>query len=120
MDDTTLIMETGREAALSFTKGCYLGQEVVERIAARGHVNRRLVGVRFDGAAPPAPDARLLVEGREIGTVSSAVQSEALGAPIGLAIVHRTHASPGTRVALDSGAGGTVSALPFQSDPSSD
>ena len=116
MDDSTLIMETGRAAAISFTKGCYLGQEVVERIAARGHVNRQLVGVAFDGATPPARTERLFVDGGEVGQVTSAVRSQALGRPIGLAMMNRKHAAPGGRVALDTGVGGTVSALPFAAD----
>ena len=58
IDETTLVMETGRTAAISFTKGCYLGQEVVERIAARGHVNRQLAGVIIEGDAVPAAPAR--------------------------------------------------------------
>jgi folate-binding protein YgfZ len=116
MDDSTLIMETGRDQAISFTKGCYLGQEVVERIEARGHVNRQLVGVTFDGDTPPAPGARLLADGSDVGYVTSAVRSEALARPIALAMVQRKHSAPGGRVALDTGVGGTVTALPFGAD----
>jgi folate-binding protein YgfZ len=119
MDDTTLIMETGRTAALSFTKGCYLGQEVVERIAARGHVNRQLTGVILDGDAIPAAGARLLADGREVGYVTSAVRSQALERPIALAIVQSKHSSPGERVVVQTDAdavGATVSALPFAAD----
>lgn len=118
MDDGTLIMETGRETAISFSKGCYLGQEVVERVAARGHVNRQLVGVTFDGDAPPLPGARLLADGNEVGYVTSAVRSEALARPIGLAMVHRKHAAPGARMGLETGSGGTVTTLPFETDTS--
>jgi folate-binding protein YgfZ len=118
MDDSTLIMESGRDGAISFSKGCYLGQEVVERIAARGHVNRQLVGVTFDGDAPPAHAARLLADGNEVGYVTSAVRSEALARPIALAMVHRRHAAPGERLALDTGVGGTVTALPFETGTS--
>jgi len=119
MDDTTLIMETGRTAALSFSKGCYLGQEVVERIAARGHVNRQLAGLVLDGEAPPTAGARLLADGREVGYVTSAVRSQALGRPIALGMVQSKHSSPGERVVIqtDSGEmGATVSALPFAAD----
>jgi folate-binding protein YgfZ len=116
MDDSTLIMETGREAAISFTKGCYLGQEVVERIAARGHVNRKLVGVSFEAAAAPQAGARLLADGKEVGYVTSPARSQALERPIALAMLHRSHAAPGAQIELEGGGGGTVAALPFQSE----
>jgi folate-binding protein YgfZ len=116
IDETTLIMETGRPAAISYTKGCYLGQEVVERVAARGHVNRQLTGLVIDGDALPAHRARLLVDGHEVGYVTSAVRSEALQRPIALAMVQTKHSAPGEQVAVDMGAGtttATVSAPPF-------
>ena len=116
MDESVLIMETGRQAAISFTKGCYLGQEVVERIAARGHVNRHLTGVRLDGDTPPPAGAKLLADGQEVGYVTSAVRSEGLGRVIALAMVHRKHATPGDRLTVDGDGGGvaaTVAALPF-------
>lgn len=116
MDETTLIMETGRSAALSFTKGCYLGQEVVERIAARGHVNRSLTGLVIDGDALPAHRARLLAEEHEVGYVTSAVRSEALERPIALAMVQNKYSAPGGRVAIDTGSGitsATVAPPPF-------
>jgi folate-binding protein YgfZ len=121
MDETVLMMETGRRSALSFTKGCYLGQEVVERITARGHVNRHLMGVVIDGDVVPASRARLMAAGRAVGYVTSAVRSQWLGRPIALAMVQRTHATPGERVEIESGETGipaTVSALPFTASPS--
>lgn len=121
MDETVLIMETGRRSAISFTKGCYLGQEVVERIAARGHVNRHLMGLVIDGDSVPASRARLIADGRAVGYVTSAVRSAALGRPIALAMVQRTHATPGERVEIEGGAAGiraTVSALPFTANTS--
>jgi folate-binding protein YgfZ len=116
MDETTLIMETGRTAAISFTKGCYLGQEVVERISARGHVNRQLAGLIIEGDAVPAASARLLADGHEVGYVTSAARSQGLGRVVGLAMIQSKHATPGDRVVVESGAGktaATVSALPF-------
>jgi folate-binding protein YgfZ len=116
MDEDTLIQETGRDAALSFSKGCYLGQEVVERIAARGHVNRHLGGLVLAGDRLPAPGAPLLAEDREVGYVSSAVRSEALGRPIALAMIHRKHSAAGHRLTTQiDGAPvtATVVALPF-------
>jgi len=116
IDENTLIMETGRESAISFTKGCYLGQEVVERIAARGHVNRGLAGIVCAADDLPAPGARLLADGHEVGYVTSAVRSEGLGRGIGLAMIQRKHSAAGERLTVDTGAAPmevTVAALPF-------
>ena len=110
--------ETGAtEAAVSFTKGCYLGQEVVARIHYRGGVQKTLCGLVFDGPAVPAPGAALLFEGREAGTLGTAVHSFALDRPIGLAILHRRAAAPGSRLELAAGGPAEVRALPFV-DPS--
>ncbi|MDX2165650.1 MAG: glycine cleavage T C-terminal barrel domain-containing protein [Deltaproteobacteria bacterium] len=116
MDDSTLIMETGREAAVSFNKGCYLGQEVVERIAARGHVNRRLSGLQLDADALPAPRTPVLADGREVGYVTSATHSPLLGRGIALAYIHRRHWAPGERLRVGD-ADATVVALPFDRAP---
>ena len=116
MDETVLVMETNRQSALSFSKGCYLGQEVVERIAARGHVNRHLRGLLIDGEVLPAPRAPLLSGDRGVGYVTSAVRSPWLQRPIALAMVQRAHADPGTRVEIehaDVRIRATVSDLPF-------
>ena len=79
--DTSLPQETQQMHAVSFTKGCYLGQEIVERIRARGHVNRKLIRLELDGAQPP--------EGAE---VTSSVVSPATGKTIALAYVREVRA----------------------------
>jgi tRNA-modifying protein YgfZ len=116
MDSDTIPLEAGIEnRAISFTKGCYVGQEVIIRVLHRGHgrVARKLVGLRVDGAVPPH-GAAISHDGRPIGTVTSAVHSPILDAPIALGYVHRDFADPGTRVAIGDGAvAATVSALPF-------
>jgi folate-binding protein YgfZ len=112
----TLALEAPLEAAISFRKGCYLGQEVVERITARGHVNRKLVGVAIDGRAVPAPGDRLHAAGREVGWVTSAAWSWRLACPIALAYVRREHLAPGTVLELRGAAEGaraTVRPLPL-------
>jgi folate-binding protein YgfZ len=115
MDEATLIMETGRDAAISFSKGCYLGQEVVERIAARGHVNRRLSGVVLDAEPLPAPGTALLAAGRPVGYVTSATRSPLFAGPIALAMLQLKHAAVGARLQRADGAGeATVAALPFE------
>jgi folate-binding protein YgfZ len=105
--------ETGVEEAVSYTKGCYLGQEVVARIHYRGGVQKALCGLVFDGSAVPAAGTALLYEGREAGTLGTAVRSLALDRPVGLAILHRRAASPGSRLELAGGGGAEVRALPL-------
>jgi len=103
--------ETGREEAVSYTKGCYLGQEVVARIHYRGGVQKMLRGLVFDGEAPPEPGAALLADGREAGTVTSVVRSPALGRMVGLTILHRRAAAPGTRLEVAGGGSAEVREL---------
>jgi folate-binding protein YgfZ len=94
--------ETGlEERAVSYTKGCYLGQEVVARIHFRGGVHKGLAGLVFPvGSAVPAVGTKLVCEEKEVGTLQTAVRSPALGRPIGLAILHQRALAPGTRVEL--------------------
>jgi len=103
--------ETGAEEAVSYTKGCYLGQEVVARIHYRGGVQKTLRGLVFETV--PAPGTPLLFEEREVGKTGTAVDSIALGRPVGLAIVHRRGAEPGTRLDLPDGRTAEVRELPF-------
>ena len=79
--------EVGEESAVSYTKGCYLGQEIVARIHYRGGVHHRLTPLAFDGAEPPPPGTALLYEDREVGTVTSVAVSPRQRA-IGLALLH--------------------------------
>jgi folate-binding protein YgfZ len=110
MGEDNLAQEPGLEEALSFEKGCYLGQEVVARIHFRGHVNRHLRGLEFEDG-PPEPGARLLRGEKEVGRVTSAVRSPDLG-PIGLGYVRREVEPPETvRWADDDGSEGAVSVV---------
>jgi folate-binding protein YgfZ len=115
VDDTTIPQEAGlNERAVSFTKGCYVGQETVARLHYRGKPNRHLRGLRLPGPAPTGAELRL--GERVVGTLGSAVVSPRLG-PIGLALVRR-EAEPGARVLVQwAGAPGVeaeVVALPFE------
>ncbi|GBD26675.1 Aminomethyltransferase [bacterium HR30] len=89
MDESTLIAEAEIEWAISYGKGCYVGQEVVERVAARGQVQRRRRGFVCRGATVPEPGARLFMNDREVGTVTSVAWSPALECGIGFAYVRR-------------------------------
>jgi folate-binding protein YgfZ len=84
--DTTLPQETQQMQAVSFTKGCYLGQEIVERIRAQGRVNKKLERLELDGTEPLAPGTKLQVEGRD-AEITSAVYSPQFGKIIALAYV---------------------------------
>ncbi|HTR76105.1 MAG TPA: glycine cleavage T C-terminal barrel domain-containing protein [Solirubrobacterales bacterium] len=98
------------EDAVSFTKGCYIGQETVARLHYKGRPNRRLCGLRLSGVAVPGAPLRL--GEKEVGTLGGAVVSPALG-PIGLAIVRR-EAEPGARLLVgEDGVTAEVVALPF-------
>ncbi|HEY2054207.1 MAG TPA: glycine cleavage T C-terminal barrel domain-containing protein [Solirubrobacterales bacterium] len=111
MDSATMPAEAAIvEDAVSFTKGCYIGQETVARLHYKGKPNRHLRGLRLSGAA--APGAALRLGEKEVGTLGSAVVSPALG-PIGLAIVRR-EAEPGAELTVgEDGVTAEVVALPF-------
>jgi folate-binding protein YgfZ len=106
MTDDTIPLEAGIEdRAISLTKGCYVGQEVIIRVLHRGQgrVVRKLMGLRIDGTAP-ARGARLFAADRDVGFVTSAAESPRLGA-IAMGYVHRDFLAAGTRleVAIDGG-----------------
>ena len=115
MDEETIPLEAGIESrAISLTKGCYVGQEVIIRVLHRGHgrVARRLVGLTLEGDVIPRPPAAVRSGDREVGHVTSSAGSPALRCPVALAYVHRDFVAEGTRVTVD-GASATVTALPF-------
>jgi len=113
MDESTLAPEVGLEDAISFTKGCYIGQEVVERVAARGQVQRKLTGVECDGDGVPSPGTQLMRDGEEVGVITSAVRSFAGDGIRALAYVRRSAWEPETRLELAGGAVARVVGLPF-------
>lgn len=117
MDETIIPLEAGIESrAISLTKGCYVGQEVIIRVLHRGHgrVAKRLVGLRLDGSDVPAGGAVVRSGDREIGHVTSATRSPSLQTVIALGYVHRDFVEPGTAVTIGEAAAEVV-ALPFVS-----
>ncbi len=109
-NDTVIPHEAAlEETHISFSKGCYTGQEIVERVRSRGHVNRRRVSLRFSSSAAPAFATRLFAEGKEIGLVTSAAFSPVAGAAIGMGYVRREQATRGSAVEFD---GGTATVSP--------
>ena len=116
VDETVLLPEIPSEPYVSYTKGCYIGQEIVARIKYRGHVNRALTGLTFDGDRVPRPGAVIEADGKDAGRVTSAVHSFALDRPIALGFVRREHLEPGTAVTVkdnDLTLAARITALPF-------
>jgi aminomethyltransferase len=96
MDESCLVAEVGFEDAISYSKGCYLGQEVVERLAARGQVRRKFVGFVCEGDVVPPSGTLLLRDGSEAGRITSAVRSPGRGCVVALGYAGRGNWSPGT------------------------
>jgi folate-binding protein YgfZ len=117
IDTETIPLEAGiEERAISFTKGCYVGQEVIIRVLHRGHgrVARKLVGLTL---APhdevPVVGTALTVDGAVVGSITSSVWSPSLARPIALGYVKRDFVQPGTSVDVGVGVQATVTALPL-------
>lgn len=111
ISDRYLVQETGLLHAIHFSKGCYLGQEIVERVRSRGQVHKQLRLVELDTPEVPTPGAKLTSGGTEAGEVVSAAFSPAWDKTIAMAYMRTPLADPGTAVELD-GASGRVRALP--------
>ena len=120
MDETNLAPETGLEArAISYEKGCYIGQEVINKLRTFAHVTKSLRGLKFadDSKQLPARGDKLFHEGQEAGHITSALASPALGCNIALAYVRTAHNAPGTDLTLRTAAGevsARVVPLPFR------
>lgn len=116
VDETVILPETRLEALVSYTKGCYIGQETVARVKYRGHINRGFAGLVLEGDRVPAAGDPIMAGDKEIGRVTSAVRSMALGRPIALGYVRREHFESGSAVSVKTGGSlvpGRVAALPF-------
>jgi folate-binding protein YgfZ len=103
MDETNIPLECGIEAqAVSYSKGCYIGQEVINRIHSIGHVNKELRGLRLEGdlKSGPVKGDKLFHDGKEAGYVTSAVNSPNLNAHIALGYVRREYYQIGTELVL--------------------
>ncbi|MDX1630357.1 MAG: glycine cleavage T C-terminal barrel domain-containing protein [Thermoanaerobaculia bacterium] len=118
-DSTSLPQETGLEdRAVSYEKGCYLGQEVVARIHYRGAVKRRLRGIEVEGEEVPPTGAEIRrvdtrEDGRPVGRLTSVTRSPAFQRVLGLSILHDRGNQPGTEVRIGEAHRGRVVELPF-------
>ena len=102
ISEDNLAQEVARtKRAISFTKGCYLGQEPIARIDALGHVNRELRGLRLESGPRPAAGAAVSADGQVVGAVTSSAVSPVDGGPLALAYLKAKHAVAGTLVAVD-------------------
>jgi folate-binding protein YgfZ len=113
IDENRLAMEVNRPQAMSYNKGCYLGQETIVMARDRGQVNRLLMGFKAGAGAPLAAGTKLLRGNDEVGQVTLSVFSPRLGQVIALAYLRRGSWDAGTEVATAEGRSGTVCALPF-------
>ena len=103
-NDTVIPHEAAVEGThISFSKGCYTGQEIVERVRSRGQVNRLRVKLKFSAPEPPPPGTRLSVEGKELGLVTSSAFSPKAGTAIGMGYSRREHNAPGAILDYDGG-----------------
>jgi folate-binding protein YgfZ len=108
-DDSVIPQEAAVESThVSFTKGCYTGQEIVERVRSRGHVNRRRVRLSFAAPEPPLRGTPLLVGASEVGYVTSSAFSPAAGAPIGMGYLRSEQISPRTVLTIEGDRTATV------------
>lgn len=99
MDDSNVVTESNLDDAVSFTKGCYVGQEIIARIKYRGHVAKKLVGVTTDEVVAWQPGAPVKsIDDRDIGRITSTTYSPHLGRTIALAYVKYDYLAPGTAV----------------------
>lgn len=119
MTDDTIPLEAGIESrAISFTKGCYVGQEVIIRVLHRGHgrVAKKLMALRIDGELP-ARGTKVFAGEREAGTVTSAARSPRHGT-IALAYLHRDFLTPGAVVQVDTASGRATATVTERPIPS--
>jgi aminomethyltransferase len=112
MVDTTIPLEANLTHAISYNKGCYIGQEVIARATFRGHMNRKLAGLLL-GDVEAAPGTELRKGEKKVGWITSVVRSPAQGQRVALGYVHRDHLEPGTELTLAEGSTVKVAPLPF-------
>jgi folate-binding protein YgfZ len=113
MDESNLPLEAGLDEAISFEKGCYIGQEYVVRLAHRGHLNRKLVGLRVAGDRVPSAAQAICSATEEVGQVTCAALSPHFHSILALGYVKRPHFDPGSELQIE-GERAVVSSVPFR------
>jgi folate-binding protein YgfZ len=99
--EANLPQETQLLHAVHFNKGCYLGQEIVERVRSRGHINRLLVRLGIDSRVPPPSGSKVLADGNEVGRITSAAFSPRLDKVVALAYVRTEESHPGKPLGVE-------------------
>ncbi len=102
VDENTIVLEAGYQDAISFTKGCYMGQEVVARATHIGRVNRRLVGLEVDTKEKLKPGSQVSIDSTNVGSITSSAFSPGLGKTAAMGYVGRDHAVAGREVVVES------------------
>jgi folate-binding protein YgfZ len=107
IDENRFVMEVGwATRAVSYSKGCFLGQEPIVMARDRaGHVNRAFLGLKVLEGGPLPAGAKLFHDGQEVGVVTSSCQSLRLGVPVALCYLRWKHQEPGTRMEAETPAG---------------
>jgi folate-binding protein YgfZ len=116
IDENNMMLESGLAEAVSFTKGCYTGQEAVAMATYRGHVSKKIAGLIIEGDAVPARGDKVIKDDKEIGNITSAIKSPSLGKVIALALLKFGFFDPGTRLEVATSDGisqAAVTELPF-------
>lgn len=99
MDDTNVVTETTLDDGVSYTKGCYVGQEIIARIKYRGHVAKKLSGLAFEQAVKVEPNAIIKSpDDKDVGRITSKTYSPHLGYTIALGYLKYDYLTPGTEV----------------------
>jgi aminomethyltransferase len=115
-DESNMMLELGIADAVSFTKGCYTGQEAVAMATYRGHISKKLSGLTIAGQVVPASGDKLFKEAKEIGYITSALNSVTLGSIIALGYVKYGFFDSGSEIEIETQAGripATIVELPF-------
>ncbi len=103
VNENTIVLEAGYTDAISYSKGCYMGQEVVARATHIGRVNKRLVQLQLETETPPAAGSTLQYEGKEVGLITSSAYSPGTRTVVGLGYVARELAKQDTNLAVGTG-----------------
>lgn len=102
--EANIPQETQLPHALNFSKGCYLGQEIVERVRSRGHVNRMVSALEVAGNRVPARSAKITADGKEVGEITSAALSPASGTIVAMGILRTEARQPSVALSVDGAA----------------
>jgi glycine cleavage system T protein len=120
VDESNMMLESGLVDAVSYTKGCYTGQEAVAMATYRGHVSKRLSGLVIAEEIKPENRDKIFKEGKEVGYITSSLKSETLGSVIALGQVKYGFFDPGTLLEIETSQGliaASVIELPFYRTP---